>query len=60
MTPHDRFTAARQAMIVALDAWLSTRPDPDDVEMEIEGTGRAIRGVQAVRATAKDKMEIAE
>jgi hypothetical protein len=37
------FQAARHATTLALMAWLNTRPDPEDVTLEIHGTAELFR-----------------
>ena len=40
--PYADMTKARQDFIAAWRAWLATRPGADDVQIEREGTGKAM------------------
>jgi hypothetical protein len=44
----DDFTRHRKQMIAAWHAWIATQPLPADVEIECNGTQRAMRSIQDV------------
>jgi hypothetical protein len=39
---HRTFCSMRQAMMLALDEWVSTEPDPEHIEEEALGTIQAV------------------